>query len=724
MKIDKIKLYNFSSFEGENTFDFSNDEPRKNIILIGGKNGAGKTSLFTAIKIALYGPLSYGYVGINSHYISRIKDLINSRAFQQDKVQAGVQITIGLNVEREIRTYVITRKWNYTNQKLEEEYNVEENGNRLSDQKLYYFQNYLQGIIPPDLFEFFLFDGEEVGNIFSTASYNKYVKNAVFTLCGMDIFEIIRKFTKNYVAKSSGGGDKSLYTEYEKVRAEADKLTVRYDMVSEQAVKLQARLDELDIQMAELETAFKNAGGITREERENLDLKMSQAEAEKNEAAMRIKMFVEGMMPFYIVKDFAKSVSRQLDLEERGSIYEYIKKSLNGDDLVRELGTRSEADKSTVQSVIEAVFEKFKPEGYEAGSSTIFGLSKEDTDRVKAMISSLGDFDSQEMIDAVNRKAGAVERITEINKVLRSAMADEDAVQFAERENRLLKECQDTASSLRETQAEAEEIKVKLEQLTSEKDRLLDKIKKDAQNQHVYELSSGLSSMMETFLNDKALDLRKKLENLVIKNLNHIYRKNNLIAHVEITENFQFNLYQDAVYREEELIYLIRNLGTAEFVAMVGTEGKKRLTERYGVDEIRGIRRKLEKEQTGEEIKLYKRIELDRLSKGERQIFILALYWAIIELSGKDIPFIIDTPYARIDANHRKEISEKFFPNISRQVIILSTDEEINEEYYRILKPYIAREYLLVNDANQNRTSVETHYFFEEQANDISIKNV
>lgn len=38
---------------------------------------------------------------------------------------------------------------------------------------------------------------------------------------------------------------------------------------------------------------------------------------------------------------------------------------------------------------------------------------------------------------------------------------------------------------------------------------------------------------------------------------------------------------------------------------------------------------------------------MGRLSKGERQIFILALYWAIIEISGQNIPFVIDTPYAR-----------------------------------------------------------------------------
>ena len=131
MKINKIKLYNFSSYEGENIIDFSIIDNKKNIILIGGKNGAGKTSLFTAIKVALYGPLAYGYVGANSYYISRIKGLINSKAFQQDKVEAGVQITVSLKMQGEIKEYVITRNWYYLKQKLYENYYVENEKGKL-----------------------------------------------------------------------------------------------------------------------------------------------------------------------------------------------------------------------------------------------------------------------------------------------------------------------------------------------------------------------------------------------------------------------------------------------------------------------------------------------------------------------------------------------------------------------------------------------------------------
>ena len=100
MKINKVVLYNFNSYEGFNEFDFSSKSEKKNIALIGGKNGAGKTSLFSAIKIALYGPLSFGYVGVNPVYISKIKDCINSESFQNDIVESWVQLSISLMIER------------------------------------------------------------------------------------------------------------------------------------------------------------------------------------------------------------------------------------------------------------------------------------------------------------------------------------------------------------------------------------------------------------------------------------------------------------------------------------------------------------------------------------------------------------------------------------------------------------------------------------------------
>ena len=225
-------------------------------------------------------------------------------------------------------------------------------------------------------------------------------------------------------------------------------------------------------------------------------------------------------------------------------------------------------------------------------------------------------------------------------------------------------------------------------------------------------MSSGLTAMMEALLSHKSEKIKNGLENLIVRNLRRIYRKDNLITHIEIDENFKFNLYQDATYTAVELSNLMRNVGKNNFYITIGQKGLDQLFLKYDVNTIADLEKILQIKEN-DSCDLYKNIDLSRLSKGERQIFILALYWAIIILSNQNIPFVIDTPYARIDANHRKEISEKFFPNISKQVIILSTDEEINEEYYGIIKPYIAKEYLLINDENQNKTTIENRYFFE-----------
>lgn len=289
MKINKIVLYNFNSYEGLNEFDFTSENSSKNIILIGGKNGAGKTSLFMAIKLALYGPLSFGYVGINPKYIAKIKDCINSRAFQKDVVKSKVQISVSLMVEREIKEYEITREWNYAKQKLDEKYYVKTEDRILDGQELSYFQNYLQSMIPPDLFEFFLFDGEEVGSVFSTSTYNYYVKNAVYTLCGLDVFEIIRKYTTGYAGKASSKEEEEIYSHYKELRKNVDEIEIYFADLEAQIASDKDELEKVETELIEIETAFKNAGGITEVERQALIKEFTEGSIQKQSHLQKSK---------------------------------------------------------------------------------------------------------------------------------------------------------------------------------------------------------------------------------------------------------------------------------------------------------------------------------------------------------------------------------------------------------------------------------------------------
>lgn len=718
MKINKIKLYNFNSYEGENEFDFVNQDQSKNIVLIGGKNGAGKTSLFTAIKIALYGPLAFGYVGANSHYIAKIKDCINSKAFQKDEVESEVQLTLSLMVERELKNYVVTRRWRFVNQKLEEKYSVEEEGRFLEQQELSYFQNYLQGLIPPDLFEFFLFDGEEVGNIFSTSSYNSYIKNAIYTLCGIDIFEIIRKFTCSYSSKPSGEVDKERYSQYEQLKLLAEQLDDKKTSLGKRLEEEKQKYEQLEVELFDLETAYKNAGGITQEEREKLAREFEEAEKLKTEASIKIKMFVEGLMPFFIVGEYANKITKQFSIQEKKETYEYFEKNIMDSALTETIHNNVSIGDEALETLFDEILKYLKPSD-ETDFKFIHDLSKEEISRINIMIDNLKAFDKEEMIEIINQRKHYSERTMEINKILRSAMSDEDANRYVTKENLLLRKKDDCHRMIKDLQEERTSIEEEFVVVEQQRNKALQELKENAQNKHVYELSSRITSIMDSVLKKKAISIRENLGELISNNLRHMYRKNNLITQIEIDENFGFHLYQNAVYTYSELAYLYRNLGVDNFADEVGNAGIEMLKKRFNIISINELQKAFNASDSEATIDLFKKIDISRLSKGERQIFILALYWAIIELSGQDIPFVIDTPYARIDANHRKEISEKFFPNISKQVIILSTDEEIDEEYYEILKPHIAREYLLVNDESQNRTSIEQHYFFGANKNDI-----
>ena len=109
-------------------------------------------------------------------------------------------------------------------------------------------------------------------------------------------------------------------------------------------------------------------------------------------------------------------------------------------------------------------------------------------------------------------------------------------------------------------------------------------------------------------------------------------------------------------------------------------------------------------------------IPRDQLSEGEKQLFATSILWSLAKTSGRSLPFIIDTPLARLDLDHRDNLVDEFFPAASHQVIILSTDTEITKPYYEKLLPYIARSYSMEYDDKMRCSKISDHYFeFKEE---------
>jgi len=105
-------------------------------------------------------------------------------------------------------------------------------------------------------------------------------------------------------------------------------------------------------------------------------------------------------------------------------------------------------------------------------------------------------------------------------------------------------------------------------------------------------------------------------------------------------------------------------------------------------------------------------VDVQRLSAGERQLLAVSLLWGLAKASDRPLPTIIDTPLGRLDTTHRTHLVKRYFPFASHQVMLLSTDEEINEKYYRMVKPWVSQEYHLEFDESDQSTTIHKGYFW------------
>lgn len=723
MRINSIKINNFSSYSGECFFDFTLSDG-KSIILIGGQNGTGKTSLFTALKLALYGHLSFNYQSANGQYMAKVKELINHDAFTLSEVKAFIEIEIQLPNEREYVKYIIRREWEYTANRLFETMSVFQDGDKLSENQILFFQNYLYTILPPNLFDFYFFDGEQIADFFATSNYNAYIKNAILTLCNYDTFEIIRKFCDGYVSNSDiEENNNSIASSYEAVVDKINTLKTEQISLEQEILSLESVIASVLTKKNELENEFKNSGGLTESEKDELLKTSRELESKKGEHSIAIRSFVEGKMPFIIASSIVPEITKQLEKEDEVKKYLVLNDKLSSPEIAKAVAkTMKDNNISVIDNIVnditKAIGNAVKPDLDIETFIFLHDLSKEQRERVNSILTLVKEFKTATVLKRISEREKATQKTMAINKQLREAMTDTDAEAFSLKLTELtnkqfeLQSQYDYSIKVRETNINA------LEELEKEQKVLFEKLKENAKSRNVYELTQKISNSLNNMIQTLTATKFKQIEAEILVMLKKILRKDNFIDLVELDENFNISIYKEQTYQICELENLIRNIGQDELIKRIGIAGTTRILQIFSIDSIAKLRANLKKSEAQMQIlsetpiKLYKRIELGQLSKGEKQIFILSLYFAIIKVSGKDIPFIIDTPYARIDTEHREQISKEFFPNVSSQIIILSTDEEITKPYYDVLKPYIAKEYLLEYNEQQSKTLVVDGYFF------------
>ncbi|KEH90378.1 hypothetical protein Z964_11260, partial [Clostridium novyi A str. GD211209] len=315
-----------------------------------------------------------------------------------------------------------------------------------------------------------------------------------------------------------------------------------------------------------------------------------------------------------------------------------------------------------------------------------------------------------EIINGFNKTAKITATLKDLRQKLNSTISEELLNKYLESLNSINEEINNVENTLAVTklniERKYEELKNKEYHLTRAKNEYTDLLQKS----NVLDISNDLISYLSELLINLTKDKIKLIQNEFIKIFSTIIRKENYINSIVIDDKFNSTLYIDKTYNTSDLLNIIKNLG---FDGIYKKYGSKFLEDLYSYYNVK-TNKEVEEKVTNDiftSIKLSSKVNINDFSNGEKQIYILCLIWAIVKSSGVEIPFIIDTPYARIDQSHRNTLTTTYLPNVSKQVIILSTNKEIDNELYKVIKPYVCDEYLLLYNTKLRKTEVKNGYF-------------
>lgn len=201
-----------------------------------------------------------------------------------------------------------------------------------------------------------------------------------------------------------------------------------------------------------------------------------------------------------------------------------------------------------------------------------------------------------------------------------------------------------------------------------------------------------------------------KVEDFFRVEIKTLMRKTQFIDDIKIDDDFNIFLYRHEPISCSILLDALEEKDEVHLAEAIGHEAVQELYQIVGSTSLEAVMLYCASGKV-DQIILPIRVDQTALSNGEKQIFIMALYHSLVQLGRHEIPFIIDTPFARIDTEHRRNISTHFFSKLHGQVFILSTNEEINSDHVQIMKERIAATYTLENSDNKRTIVVQNAYF-------------
>ena len=663
MYFTNVELHNYGIYNGTHKMPLSNNINQRNITLIGGLNGRGKTTFHDAVLLALYGKQALGYIQEKTRsYEKFLTEHINKHA-TDDTTYVSVSMVLDDGTP-----VTVTRSWSLLpNEKLNQEISVEKNGepdSHLGENWTYYIEE----ILPFGIARFFFFNNEKITQLANDSSFEQ-IKSSIKTALGIATIdraidhtdEVIRRKTKAIDAFQNS----ELNQSYQEINRQIDDLNERISKQIEEANDLEWKWQVKNAAAEAKEKEFWASGGDLSRNKDKIREEMRLIEQEVSAIQEEIQRKVaEASTPLFMCKDLViQSYNSEQKYQENKTRKAIEYKLANIHERIMNVLTSFHLTQNEIDSIQQIFDDELQEYGSIKNISSHISLSASSMVLFEKLITDIFPTLKQEIDTLITNSETQENQLISLDAHLNAgdnqtlAMKLFDAMKSLEKERNL-------------AEAEYQRAKDAIPALERQRDLL-----KSRRQNMIREIVEKENSN-----NDDARIVR--YASLATQALN----------------TFKVRLQQEKVAQLSKSI-------TACFHRLVD---KTSLVQKISVDPVTLDIRLIDLDG--------KEVLKSQLSAGEQQMFAVSVVWALALTSGYKAPVIIDTPMARLDSSHRSNFVTKYLPEASSQVLVLSTDEEIYGRYLDEVRDHVIDYYTLAYHEDKQCTSIEPGYFGEKQS--------
>lgn len=669
-----ISIQNFGLFCGSHEFDL---EPRTKyrktspIILFGGKNGAGKTTFLEAILLCLYGKNALDRRMSNRDYYKYIAGRIHRpRGGGGVKLKnASIQLAFSYAKFGEQHLYTVKRAWKKSDSLkdgIEEQLTLEEDGEDLLDAEQ--VQEFLNDLVPIGVSQLFFFDGEKIQNL-AEEEGGTILAESVKSMLSLDIIEQLKSdlttYSNRQKKKAQDGKTEKHLKDIEKRQFALDEqlLDLRQDRA-----QIEAHLQRVTAKIEEAETEFAVAGGKYAERREEFKSQHTSLQTQIEQCKSRIREECARLFPFSLVPELCEQLTRQIQGESEvqkwhivsdvaQTRWKDIKENLNNGILKPSIAD----NENLIDQIGSMIIEAFQPPEYFETIKILHNFSQTEGAQLTNWAKSGAPASRDVVIEMTRQLEKALTELEKVETNLQRIPNDDAIAPHIKKMNDLNQALGSLNTKSDRIERDIRQHERQLNETNREYQKALDELSLEEDLDHRLKLINGVQGVLGEYFNQLAQTKVRKLEHAVAQCFDLLCRKSDMIRRIEIDpQKFSVTLYD----RQDQAI------------------PKK------------------------------------QLSAGEKQIYAISMLWALAQTSGRPLPVIIDTPLGRLDSDHRRNLIECYFSQASHQVIILSTDTEIDQEYIKALNPFISHAYHLQYNPETESSSASEGYFWKHREAD------